>query len=200
MRRMPWTMCLWPGLPQIWSCGSWAGLTAAVGAAILLNLVLFVSFGWTELIGWELRTTLWATLGVSWAGAAVWSVRWSRKRAGERDPDPQQDRFGEALDHYLRGDYYQTEQILEGLLRRNIRDVDAQLMLATLLRHTGRLDDATRQLDTLARLEGAGKWELEIRQERELLRKAKTQSEAAADNDIGTATGDAPSATIGHAA
>ena len=47
-------------------------------------------------------------------------------------------------------------------------------MLATLLRHTGRLDEATRQLDTLARLEGAGKWELEIRQERELLKKAKT--------------------------
>jgi hypothetical protein len=200
MRRMPWTMCLWPGLPQIWSCGSWGGLTIAVGAAILLNFLLLVSFGWTELIGPDLRTTLWVGLGASWAGAAVWSVTWSRKRAGDRNPNLQQDRFGEALDHYLRGDYYQTERILEGLLRRNVRDVDARLMLATLLRHTHRFDDAAGQLDALELLEGAGKWELEIRQERELLRKARTQSEAAAEIETGTATDDAPSAAIGHAA
>ena len=90
----------------------------AVGAAILLNVLLLVSFGWTELVGNELRITFWAGLGVSWAAAAVWSLRWSRKRAEERSVDPERDRFGEALDHYLRGDYYQTEQILEGLLRQ----------------------------------------------------------------------------------
>jgi len=175
-------------------------LAIAVGAAIVLNLLLLVSFGWTELIGRDLRTTLWVGLGVVWVGAAVWSVNWSRKRAGDRNPNPQQDAFDQALDHYLKGDYFQTEQILEGLLRRNIRDVDARLMLATLLRRTRRFDDAARQLDTLARFEDAGKWELEIRQERALLRKAKTQSEAAADDETGTATGDAPSVTIGHAA
>jgi predicted Zn-dependent protease len=175
-------------------------LAIAVVAAVLLDVLLLVSFGWTELIGPDLRTTLWTGLGVVWVGAAVWSVSWSRKRAGDRKPEPQQDVFGEALDHYLQGDYFQTEQILEGLLRRNVRDVDARLMLATLLRHTGRLDDAARQLDTLARFEGAGKWELEIRQERELLAKAKKQPEAAAENETGTASGDARSANIGHAA
>ena len=200
MRRMPWTMCLWPGLPQVWSCGSWSGLAIAVGAAILLNVLVLVSFGWTELVGNELRITLWAGLGVSWTAAAVWSLRWSRQRAEQRSVDPQRDRFGEALDHYLSGDYYQTEQILEGLLRQDIRDVDARLMLATLLRHTRRFDEATRQLDTLAQLEGAGKWELEIRQERELLKKARTQSEAAADKHSSIDSGDVRSATIGHAA
>jgi len=144
------------GPSTVWSCGSWSGLAVAVGAAILLNVLLLVSFGWTELVGNELRITLWAGLGVSWTAAAVWSLRWSRKRAEQRSVDPERDRFGEALDHYLSGDYYQTEQILEGLLRQDIRDVDARLMLATLLRHTRRFDEATRQLDTLARLEGAG--------------------------------------------
>jgi Flp pilus assembly protein TadD len=74
-----------------------------------------------------------------------------------------------ALDHYLKGDYYQAEQVLEGLLRQNIRDLEARLMLATLLRHAGRGDEARRQLETLARFEGAGKWELEIQAERQLL-------------------------------
>jgi len=58
----------------------------------------------------------------------------------------------------LKGDGYQAEQILEDLLRRNVRDLDARLLLATLLRRAGRVDDATRQLDTLACFEGADKW------------------------------------------
>jgi hypothetical protein len=199
MRRMPWTMCLWPGLSELWSCGSWAGLAIAIGAATLLNVLLLVSFGWSELIGPSLRTTLWLLFGVVWVGATIWSVRRSQGRAGDRNPNPQEDAFVVALDHYLKGDYYQTEQILEGLLRRNLRDVDARLMLATLMRHTGRLDEAARQLDTLARFEGAGKWELEIEQERALLAKARTPRQET-DEPAGTAAGDAASATIGHAA
>ena len=42
-------------------------------------------------------------------------------------------------------------------------------MLATLMRHTERFDEATRQLDRLVRIEGAEKCEMEIRRERELL-------------------------------
>ncbi len=66
MRRMPWTMCLWPGLPQLWSYGSWSGLALAIGAAAVLDLLLLVSFGWSELIGQSLRNTLWAAFGVVW--------------------------------------------------------------------------------------------------------------------------------------
>ena len=69
-------------------------------------------------------------------------------------------RFSEALDHYLKGDNYQAEQILEGLLRRNVRDLDARLMLATLLRRDRRFDEATEHLDMLGVLRAArnGNW------------------------------------------
>ena len=43
------------------------------------------------------------------------------------------------------------------------------LMLAALMRRTARADEAIEQLDLLASLDGAEKWELEIRRERELL-------------------------------
>jgi hypothetical protein len=66
------------------------------------------------------------------------------------------------------------------LLRKNLRDLEARLMLATLLRHSGRVDEAKRQLDTLARFEGAGKWELEIQRERDLLSNTKQQKAMAA--------------------
>ncbi len=180
MRRMPWTTCLWPGLPQLWIYGSWYGLALALGTAAGLDLLVLASFGWSELIGPGLRNALWAAFAVFWTGAAVWSTRLGRRRAAADEPDPKENGFSEALDHYLKGDYYQAEHVLEGLLRQNLRDVDARLMLATLLRHTGRLDDAMRQLDTLVRLEGADKWQWEIEQERDWLAEAKREAVAAA--------------------
>jgi hypothetical protein len=180
MRRMPWIACAWPGLPQLWSYGSWAGLALALGMAVILDLLLLVSFGWSELIGQSLRSAVWTLFGVGWVGAAFWSVRQSGHRSAAASPDPQKDPFAEALEHYLKGDYYQAEQALEGLLRKNLRDLDARLMLATLLRHTGRFDEAKRQLDTLARFEGAGKWQWEIERERELLKQARTPEVTAA--------------------
>ena len=180
MREMRWTTCLWPGLPQLWTYGTWSGLALALGTAALLDLLLLVSFGWSELVDQSVRNTLWAAFGVFWVVAVGWSARQCRRRAAAGTLDPRKDPFAEALDLYLKGDYYQAEHVLEGLLRRNLRDVDARLMLATLLRHTGRLDEAAGQLDTLARFEGAGKWELEMRRERELLREAKTHKATAA--------------------
>jgi hypothetical protein len=152
----------------------------ALGAGVVLDLLLIVSFGWSELISPTLRTTLWATFGVVWCGVVGWSIRDLRRRAAVRNPNPAADPFTEAVDYYLKGDYYQTENILGGLLRRNLRDLEARLLLATLMRHTGRLDEAARQLDTLARFEGAGKWELEIHRERELLAEAKADKATAA--------------------
>lgn len=180
MRRMRWITCLWPGLPQLWKYGSWSGLAIAVGAAAGLDLLLLVSFGWSELVSPSLRNTLWVAFGGLWVAAASWSVKQCRHRAAAANPDIQQDAFAEALDYYLKGDYYQAERLLDGLLRRNLRDLDARLMLATLLRHTGRNDEAKQQLDTLARFEGAGKWQWEIERERELLAAARKRRATAA--------------------
>jgi len=180
MRRTPWSLYLWPGLPQIWLHGSWSGLVVALGAAVLLDVLLLVSFGWTELVGQNLRNILWAIFVVAWIAAIFWSRKQCRRQAVVCGLEPREDSFGQAVDCYLKGDGYQAEQILEGLLRRNVRDLDARLMLATLLRRAGRLAEATRQLDALVRFEGAEKWELEIQEERALAAEAKTQKASAA--------------------
>jgi hypothetical protein len=180
MRRMPWCFNLWPGLPQMWLHGSWSGLGVALGAAVLLDALLAVSFGWTELIGSGVRSILWPISAAAWIAAVVWSRRECRRQAVVASPEREEDSFADALDHYLKGDNYQTEQILEGLLRRNVRDLDARLMLATLLRRAKRLDEATQHLDMLARFEGAEKWEQEIQAERDLLAEARTEKASAA--------------------
>jgi len=180
MRRTPWTACLWPGLAQLWPHGSWWGLALAVGAAAALDALLLASFGWSELIGRNLRNTAWVVFAAAWLVAVAWSVRQRRRQAACCGVNPKQDAFVEALEHYLKGDYYQAEQLLGGLLRRNARDIEARLMLATLMRHAGRAAEAAGQLDALGRIEGAEQWQFEMEEERQLLAETGTPAATAA--------------------
>ena len=84
------------------------------------------------------------------------------------------------MDYYLKGDNYQAEQILEGLLRRNVRDLDARLMLATCC---GGPSGSTKRRGNstcwcVSRAPGNGKWR--FKQERDLLAEARTQKASAA--------------------
>jgi hypothetical protein len=176
MRRTTWPVYLWPGLPQILHQGGWAALAVAIGAALLLNTTLLATFVWTELVASDLRIIFWAVLTVVWSGSAGISAWWDHRQGSQPATDPNANPFSKALDDYLKGDWFEAERGLNGLLRRDRRDVEARLMLATLLRHTKRFDEATRQLNILVRLEGAQKWELEIRREGELITEARRRT------------------------
>jgi hypothetical protein len=148
-------------------------LVLAVGATALLNVTLLGSFFWTDLIAPNFRILCWLTLGVVWGGSAVLAGWWNRRLAAREAPEVGQDLFNEARDHYLQGHWFEAEGALGRLIRRNSRDIEARLMLATLYRHTKRREEAARQLDLLVRLEGARKWELEIGRERTLLAESR---------------------------
>jgi hypothetical protein len=170
MGRMPWATYLWPGLPQICRDGRWSALLVAVGFAALLNFAVMGSLLWSELFAGGVRNSLWMAVVVIWGGSAVLSCRRDFRCPSPSESNPAQERFAEALDRYLQGDWFESERALRRLLVGNPRDLDAGLMLATLLRRTGRPGEAERQLDRLERFDGSQKWELEIRRERELLR------------------------------
>lgn len=173
MRKMPLAIYLWPGLPQLWVRGSWSALAAALVAAAALNVVIVGCFGWSELIDARLRNALWVSLACIWLGAAIFSAFQLRRHAAPSELASSDDPFNQALDLYLKGDYYQVERLLSNILDKNIRDLEARLLLATLLRHTGRVDEAATQLDQLLCFDGAEKWELEIQREKEILIEAK---------------------------
>ena len=170
MSRTPWATYLWPGLPQVYQHGSWFGLTVAIGFAGLLNLGLAASLLWCELVTPEVRTGVWAAILAIWGGSLVFSSRANRRRLliQERPAQPN-DTLPEAIGHYLKGSWFEAERVLVGLLRDDPRDVDAELMLATLLRHTGRREEAARHLDRLERMEDSAGWQWEIRCERQRL-------------------------------
>jgi len=166
-------MYLWPGLPQLWRNGSWSALVVAIAAAAMLNVVMVGSFAWTELIDDDVRNPLWVSLGILWIAAALVSVVQLRRQTAKKEITSSDDPFSQAVEFYLKGDYYQVERLLHKLLGKNTRDLDARLLLASMLRHMGRIDEAEKQLDQLLLYEGSEKWELEIERERGLLVEAK---------------------------
>jgi len=166
---MPWATRMWPGLPQIWSLGSWSGLAQAVGFAFVVNLAVLGSFCWVELLPSGVLTSIWLAIGLFWLGSALFSCRSLGHGRLEPDNGGETESFGEATEHYLRGNWYEAQRVLGNLLRRNPRDMEAGLMWATVLRHAGRTREAYEQLDRLERFEGHHEWGVEIRHERELI-------------------------------
>ncbi len=167
----------------------------AVGFTALANGLLLASLVFTEWLPSNVRWAGLATLATVWL-LAWWQGRGERRRdtvnqlvgqlpEGSKPDQPvaQQDQwFQEAQQHYLRGDWVATEQLLLKLLKQDTRDIESRLMLATLWRHQGRGKEALRQLDRLERLESASKWKYEIRAEREAIADTVRQDESEPDN------------------
>ena len=162
---MPWAIYAWPGLPQLWRCGQWQGLAAAVGFGVLLNLLLMASFVWVELLSPPWLKAGWLLAGLVWFSAAGWSM-WHGWGVAPRRVQSAEAMFREALSEYLRGNWFEAEQILGRLLELRPRDVEGRLLLATLLRHNGRFKEALDQLARLELLSDARVWKQEIDVER----------------------------------
>jgi len=148
-------MYLWPGLPQLAKEGSWAALAVAVGFAALVNAALCGTLVWDELVASGMRTVLWAAVGSVWIASVAATCRWHRRQAAWQSGGPARDALAAAQDHYLKGNWFEAEQILAGLIRRNPRDVDAGLMRASLFRHTRRFVEAAGELERIGRFVGA---------------------------------------------
>lgn len=88
-----------------------------------------------------------------------------------RAPDLSQD-FSLAQTEYLRGDWISAEAILLHLLKEYPRDIEAQLLLAGVLRRTGRRSAALRRLADMQLQDAAGIWQHEILREIELVQLA----------------------------
>jgi tetratricopeptide (TPR) repeat protein len=153
---------------QLWRRGSWAGLGVALVATLVVDLALLGTCGWGELFAPAIRSGIWIFVGASWIGLVVMTAGWNASPLGTVRP-ADDTLFLEARAYYLKGNWFEAERRLRTALRQNERDLDCRLLLASLLRHAGRPDEAERELDLIERLEGAAKWEAEIASERRLL-------------------------------
>lgn len=178
----------------MWNRGSWAGLALAVGFTVLLNVLLVATLVWTDWMSSEARQIGYGVLVVIWSLSWLESrADWQRFLVERRVVDKEHVRnagngslgaIGEegamvkieseemsdrlyrgAQQHYLAGDWVRCEQLLRQLLLLDKRDVESQLMLATMWRHLGRTEEAAQQLQRLECLEAATPWSYEIAHE-----------------------------------
>jgi thioredoxin-like negative regulator of GroEL len=118
----------------------------------------------------------WTVIAIAWA-TSVWREYHRLPMVGSEQDTAVESLLARAQQEYLTGDWFETETLLQQILKDDQDDVDARLMLATLYRHTGRLEEADVCLGQLERMEQAGKWSLEISRERNLLADLGSKSE-----------------------
>jgi tetratricopeptide (TPR) repeat protein len=154
----------------------------------LANVLLASWLVWDEWLPPRAQAVGLGILGAAWllawleSGADVrrWLVELSDASSANLAPAERSDVwFREAQQAYLAGDWVAAEQTLRRMLKHDPRDAESRLMLATLWRHEGRLDDARKELDRLEQLETADPWRFEIAALRRRL--AEPKEEAASD-------------------
>ena len=135
-----------------------------------------LNFYWPELLTGNLRRGTYVLLVVLWLVLSGKSTRLEKQCRRMRLPPPvDKDALPDAQQHYLQGNWFEAECCLNILLKKNPRDIEAMLMLATLYRHKERYDEAENLLRELDRLEDAIPWKFEIRSEKRKLMAANAK-------------------------
>lgn len=181
--------CLWPGLAELWWRGRLSAIPTALAFAAALNLMLVMRFLYPEWLSSGL-----VRLGC-WVGIAVWlffvvrAIRELPALIAPRSVSVEPDRFPQARDAYLRGDWSEAEGWITDLLAIEPRDPPALLLLCGVYRHSGRLEAARQLIAEIQRLEAADAWWLEV--QAEVTRVARAgESEAAGDGAEETVAAD----------
>ena len=168
MKRLVYLLYLWPGLVGLVRYGRWPFWFVAVLFALMVDVLLIANFYWTEYLSPQGRVTLLALCAGFWGLLLAASAHFMHKiKHTEHSGDF--NHFKKAVCHYLRGNWFEAECTLSSILRRNPRDVESLLLMATMYRRTERFVEAIETLRTLDRLEDSRRWVLEIHAEKELL-------------------------------
>lgn len=164
---------VWPGMPWLWLRGSVAGLVLALAFALALDVAVFTTWIWSELVDFRLSLALWT------ATALVWLIATASALTAFPPPIPRgrdaavDALFVKARDSYLARDWIAAETKLRDLLTLAPTDGEAQLLLGTLLRRADRLDEASTALETLSRSDAGAPWRTAIARELERIAAAR---------------------------
>lgn len=159
-------MCLWPGLPNLWT-GRFGGLVAALLFAAILQTAIIVCLIWPDLLTASGRLVVCFGVALYWLAFAVpQALQLAQASRMESRPDLSEHLFQSAQTEYLRGNLFQAEQLLNQLLEQCPTDFEAKLYLTTLYRRINRFDEALAGLEELEHDGAAPKWRWELQQER----------------------------------
>lgn len=161
MRVARYAAYLWPGLPDLWWRGAWSGLALALVFVLVADFAVCATWVWDELLGPGRERTIWIACAAAWLALTLVSLR-RTARGAEALGGSESDLYPAALAEYLKGNWVEAEVLARQLLAGRPSDVEAALLLAAVLRHTTRIDEARTTLDELVRWDRAAVWQTEI--------------------------------------
>ncbi|MDG1873388.1 MAG: hypothetical protein P8J27_05730 [Mariniblastus sp.] len=180
----PLLLCGWPGLPGLWYRGQMSSLLVSIGFSVLLNVALISTFLWPwslgetfPLVAWPVILLVWGTSAcVAYRGLTdVMTVPFSEKVAVPERPDTL---FIQAQSEYLRGHWEEAESLLSRRIENAPRDMESRLLLATMSRHSRRLEQATLHLNNMERFDESTEWRFEVDRERKLIELIRCHEQA----------------------
>lgn len=158
----------WPGGRAVWRDGSFVGLAAAIGFAVLLNLAIISFFIWSEWLSPTVRVVV-CFCGIAlWMGCVPpWRI-WRHRPDGKSIVDGANPRhlFQALQREYLRGNWFQAEKLLERLHNGESQPLPVKLLCGAILRRLGRGEEALRLLELCEQDDEAIKWNHELARER----------------------------------
>lgn len=168
----------WPGLPWLWLRGSAAGLVLATAFAVVIDTAILTTFIWTELVDLQVAVGLWTAAAAIWIVATVSAVSAFPPALPSGRDATVDAMFIAARDAYLSRDWLSAESKLRAALELAPTDGEVQLLLATLLRRVGRLDEAREAIQKLSRSDAGAPWRSAIVRELDLLGRRTERSTA----------------------
>jgi hypothetical protein len=159
--------------------GQWSALCSAIGFTLLLNFGLTITLVYPEWFPREISLVVWLAVVVCW-GIGFSRNWWQRATLLEVDSatdDVQDDLFHQAQTDYLCGDWESAAALAERVLFQNPRDVEARLLLASVLRRQNLFDESRRQIEIAGNYDGAVKWADEIENELDWLDMAEAEAD-----------------------
>ena len=156
---------VWPGLPWLWLRGSMPGLVVAIAFALTLDVAVLTTWIWTDLVDGPVRIAVWTATGTIWLLATASAVSAFPPPIARPRDEITEPLFLQARDAYLARDWLAAESTLRALLDLAPTDGEAQLLLATLLRRVGRLDESQAALAQLSASDAGRAWQSTIARE-----------------------------------
>ena len=170
-------LCLWPGLIKLWRLGEWSSLLTALVFGFLLNVAIASTFLWPEWFDKPFVIFQWIVVGLIWCFCF-----WQSSQFNNDEEEIQQLKntktnplFIEAQFEYLNLRFSKCVSLLRQILKRNPRDLEARLLLATTFRRQAKFDESEQELQRLEGIDQSVLWKDEIEKEWELIERDRRE-------------------------